>query len=127
MRFANRLIVLPLLALVLSCSATAALAGEALEALRGVWSVEVWDDKPMPEGMSLTFDFIDDDTLKVTFKAGGEEDVQEVRYAATAEGKITVYPPEMPDGDPASWEVKDDGKLYITTDEGDAMVLKRPA
>lgn len=127
MRFVHRLMVLPLLALVLSGSATAALAGEALEALRGVWSVELWDGKPTPEGMSLTFDFVDDDTLKVTFKQGAEEDVQEVRYAATADGKITVYPPELPEGDPATWQVKDDGKLYITTDDGDAMVLKRPA
>lgn len=126
MRRAPRLFVLPALALVLACFATAARAGEALEALRGVWQVETFDGEAAPAGVTLLFDFVDDDTLKVTFKAEGEEDVQEIRYTATADGKITVYPPEAPEGDQATWQVKPDGKLYITTDDGDAMVLKRP-
>lgn len=125
---ATQLFLLPVLALVLACSATAALAGPALEALAGKWSVETFDGEPAPEGVSLMFEFVDDDTLKVVYKEGDTTDEQELRYAATADGKITVYPPESPDGEEAAWQVKDDGKLYITGKEGqETMVLKRPA
>ncbi|MEM1354376.1 MAG: hypothetical protein AAGH88_05780 [Planctomycetota bacterium] len=124
----NRVFALSLFVLALACAAPSASGAEALEALRGLWVVESFGNEPTPPGVSLTLEFVDDDTLKVVYKQADEADEQEVRYTATADGKITVFPPEAPNGEEATWELKDDGKLYIAPDNepGQVMVLKRP-
>lgn len=125
----TRLAVLPLMALMLLMTATTAQAGEALEALRGQWLVDSFDGDAPPPGVSLTFDFVDDATMRVTYREEeGEPDVEEMRYTATADGTITVFPdPDAPEGEAATWEVKADGKLHITSKEGSVMVMSRPA
>ena len=118
---------LPVLSLLLGLSAAStASAGEAIEALRGKWLIESFGEEPTPPNMKFEMEFVDDDTLKMTITFGEESQVEEVRYQATADGKITVYPPETPEGEEATWEVKADKKLYITAEEG-VMVLSRPS
>jgi len=106
--------------------ATQAKAGEAIEALKGAWTAETFDGEAPPQGMKMVMTFVDSDTLRMEVTAGGETHKEEIKYAATKDGQITIYPdPNNPAGEPGKWEVKADKKLYITTEEGEVMILKR--
>ena len=116
-----------LLALALLLAPATARAGEAIEALKGTWVAESFDGEPAPEGVKMVLTFVDDATLRMEVTLGGETQKQEIKYAATADGKITLYPePDTaPEGEKATWQVKDDKKLYLTNDQNEVMVLKR--
>ena len=106
-----------------------ALAGEAIEALKGAWVAETVGGEAPPDGVEMKMTFIDDDTIKLEVTFEGETELEEVRYEATKDGKITIWPePEKkPEGEKATWEVKKDKKLYIVTEENETLVFARPA
>lgn len=120
---------LPVLAMMLSVLGSApAMAGEALEALAGKWVLVSMEGEPAPAEIRFEMNFVDDDTVQMISPGdeGDEPEVLEMRYLATAEGDITVYPPNMPEGDKAKWSVDDKGQLVITADDGFTMSLRRP-
>jgi hypothetical protein len=102
-------------------------AGEAIEALKGAWTAESFDGEAPPEGMKMVLTFVDDSTMRMEMTFAGETHKEEIKYTATKDGKLTVYPePDTePEGEEAKWQVKADKKLYITSDEGEVMILKR--
>ncbi len=114
-------------ALLLLLVAATAQAGEAIESLKGAWVVELSKGAPPPEGVAIVMTFVDDDTLSIeaTFKDKTEK--KDIKYTATADGKITLFPePETePEGEKANWQVKDDKKLYLTNEDGEELVLVR--
>lgn len=116
-----------LFAITLLLTPTHAQAGEAIEALKGAWTAESFDGEAAPEGMKMVLTFVDDAIMRVEITFGGETEKQEIKYTATADGKITIFPDpdNEPKGEEAKWEVKDDKKLHITSAEGEVMVLKR--
>ena len=123
----TRLTKLPLflmLALLALAPATAH-AGEALKELKGAWHAQSFNGEAPPAGIKMVMTFVDHDTITMEVTFAGETEKEEIKYEATADGKMTVYPEETPEGESAKWEVKD-GKLTITTDDGDKMVFKRP-
>lgn len=113
-------------ALALLLGPTQAEAGDALEELKGAWLVESFDGEAPPQGVSMVITFVDDSTMQMEMTFGSETKKEEIKYSATKDGKITVYPePETePEGETGTWEVKADKKLYITADDG-VMLLKR--
>lgn len=126
----KRLAILPFLFLLtLLVGPTDAQAGEAIEELKGAWVAESFDGEALPPGMSITMTFVDDSTLKLKMSFNGESEEEEFKYKADKDGNITVYdePEENPEGEKAKWEVKADKKLYIKGEEGETMILKRPA
>lgn len=108
--------VLAALAMLLSVAATTqAQAGEALEALRGAWTLESVNGEQLPPGASMSVNFTSDTTFTATTTFAGEKMEEEVRYTATADGNITFYEDETDtEGESGKWEVKD-GKLYLVS------------
>lgn len=114
-------------AIALLLAPAAAQAAEALPQLKGAWVAESYNGEAPDEDMKITMTFVDDKTLRMEITAGGETDKEEVKYTATADGKMTIYPEESPEGENAKWKVGDDKKLHITTDEGEVLIFARPA
>jgi len=115
-----------LFALAMLLMPATAQADEAIESLKGAWTAESFNGEAPPPGMKMVMTFVDSDTLRMEVTAGGETHKQEMKYAATEDGQITLYPdPNNPAGEQGKWEVKADKKLYITSDEGEVMILKR--
>lgn len=123
----RNLITLPLLALFAILTAAPAMAGEALPELKGSWLAESLDGEAPPPGVSMKMTFIDDAKLKMEVTFQGETKLEEVKYEATKEGKITIYPePDTnPAGEKATWEIKDK-KLVLTTEDNEVLIFKRP-
>lgn len=122
--------VLAALALMLGLAATTqAQAGEALEALRGAWTLESVNGEQLPQGASMSVNFNSDTTFTATTSFGGEKMEEVVRYTATADGNMTIYQDETDtEGESGTWEVKD-GKLHLSsTTDGveETIVLARP-
>jgi hypothetical protein len=109
--------------------ATQAKAGEAIEALKGAWTAETFDGEAPPQGMTMVMTFVDDATLRMEVTFGGETEKEEIKYTATEDGNITIFPEpeEKPEGEKATWQVKADKKLYIKTAEGETLVFSRKA
>lgn len=122
---------LTVLALMLGLVATStALAGEAIEALRGDWLIEAGEGEQLPPNMQMKMTFVDDDTLRMTIIMDGQVlGSEEARYAATADGKMKMYEENGTETD-CTWEVKADGKLYVTgpnpSGEPETIVMRRP-
>ncbi|MFN3166684.1 MAG: hypothetical protein ACE37H_06425 [Phycisphaeraceae bacterium] len=116
-----------LLALALLLLPATAQAGEAIEPLRGAWTAESFNGEAPPEGMKMVLTFVNDSTMRMEMTFAGETHKEEVKYTATKDGKITVFaePDTKPEGEEAKWEIKADKKLYITSAEGEVMILKR--
>jgi hypothetical protein len=116
-----------LFALAMLLMPATARAGEAIEALKGAWTAESFDGEAPPEGMKMVLTFVDDSTMRMEMTFAGETHKEEVKYAATKDGKLTIYadPDTKPEGEEAKWQVKADKKLYITGTEGEVMILKR--
>lgn len=125
----QRWIGLFVLSLCLVAPALSASAGEALEALKGAWVAETFDGEAPPEGVKMVMTFVDDATLRMDVTFNGENERQEIKYTATADGNITIFPEpdQNPEGEKATWEVKADKKLYIKTAEGEQLVFTRQA
>ncbi|MFN3166683.1 MAG: hypothetical protein ACE37H_06420 [Phycisphaeraceae bacterium] len=117
------------LCLALWVPATKATAGEAIEALKGSWTAETFDGEAPPAGMTMVMTFVDDATLRMEVTFNGETEKEEIKYTATENGDITIFPDpeENPAGEKATWEVKADKKLYIKTAEGETLVFSRKA
>jgi hypothetical protein len=102
-------------------------AGEALPQLAGTWVAETINGKAPKAPAKLVMTFIDDSRLasEVT-NPGGKTTKVEIKYAATADGVITMIPEpeEKPEGEKGTWEIKD-GKLHIASGEDAKMVLVR--
>ena len=126
-----RILPLTVLALMLSLAATStALAGEAIQALRGDWLIEPGEGEQLPPNMQMKMTFVDDDTLRMTIVMDGQVvGSEEGRYAATADGKMTMYEDNGTETD-CTWEVKADGKLYLTGPnpggQPETIVMRRP-
>lgn len=105
-----------------------ALAGEALPELKGSWVAETLDGKPPQPGMKMVMTFIDDSKLQLEATFQGETRKEEVKYSATKDGTIIIYPdPDTnPDGEKATWQIKDK-KLHIKTSDGESLVFARPS
>ncbi len=104
-------------------------AGEAIEALKGAWVVETSNGDPPPEGVKMVMTFVDDETLRIVATFEDKREKKDIKYSATEDGEITMFPEpkENPDGEKATWEVRDDKKLYLTNEEGEVLVLAREA
>lgn len=102
-------------------------AGEALPELKGAWLAEKMDGNPPPPGVKMVMTFVDDAELKMEVTFQGETQLETVKYKATKDGSITIYPePETnPEGESAKWEIKEK-KLHLTTAEGESLIFKRP-
>ncbi|MGB0767591.1 MAG: hypothetical protein ACPGYV_07750 [Phycisphaeraceae bacterium] len=105
----------------------AAHAGEALPQLQGTWVAETVNGKAPKPPAKLVMNFIDDSRLasEVT-NASGKTTKVEIKYAATPDGTIVMYPDpdDNPDGEKGTWQVKD-GKLHIASSDDSTMVLVR--
>jgi len=105
-------------------------AGEALEALRGDWLIEAGEGEQLPPNMQMKMPFVNDDTLRMTIIMAGQViGSEEARYAATADGKMTMYEEGGAETE-CTWEVKADGKLHVTgpnpSGELETIVMRRP-
>ncbi|MBX2850406.1 MAG: hypothetical protein KTR15_01525 [Phycisphaeraceae bacterium] len=100
-------------------------AGDALPELAGTWVAETINGKEPKAPSKLVMTFIDDARLasEVT-QPNGKTTKVEIKYKATADGTIIMYPnPEKnPDGEKGTWEIKD-GKLHIASGDDAKMVL----
>ncbi|MEM1354398.1 MAG: hypothetical protein AAGC44_10390 [Planctomycetota bacterium] len=124
----------PLLAaltLMLGLTATSSVqAGEAIEPLRGAWVIESFNGEQFPPNLKATMTFVDDDTISLSVSMDGQViESQENRYAATNDGKITIFEDDG-SAEEGKWEVKADGKLYLSgpNDDGEieTLILRRP-
>ena len=116
-----------LLAIAFLLISAAAHAGEALPELKGTWVAETINGKAPKAPAKLVMTFIDDTRLasEVT-NASGKTTKVEIKYSATKDGVITMFPEpdENPDGEKGTWQVKD-GKLHIASGDDAKMVLVR--
>jgi|GEM_PF-2310562 len=125
-RLALNLFLLALMSLLVPATA---LAEDALPEIKGLWVAESLVGQPLPEGASMSMDFIDASTVRATaVSPDGKKNEQEIRYTATKDGKLTLFPEpdKNPKGEPATWKIEN-GKLIITSSENETMVFKRPA
>ena len=131
-RSSSESLLLPLLLLALAELALALLlipasahAGEALPQLAGTWVAETINGKAPKAPAKLVMTFIDDERLasEIT-NARGETQKVEIKYRATPDGTIIMYPDpdENPDGEKGTWEIKA-GKLHIASADDAKMVL----
>lgn len=103
----------------------AARAGEALPELAGTWLAETINETQPKAPAKLVMTFIDDERLASEITGpDGETTKVEIKYTATADGTIIMYPEpdENPDGEKGTWEIKD-GKLHIASTDDASMVL----
>lgn len=116
-----------MLVLVILLGPATVLAGEALPQLKGAWDAESLNDKPPEPGVTMTMTFVDDDTIAMEVTFEGETQKEEIRYTATEDGKMTIYPePDTnPKGEKATWKIVDK-KLHLTTAENEVLIFKRP-
>ena len=118
--------VLAALAMLFSVAATTqAQAGEALEALRGAWTLVSVNGEQLPAGASMSVNFTSDTTFTATTSFAGEKMEEVVRYTATADGNMTIYQDETDtEGESGKWEVKN-GQLHLssTTDGVEEVII----
>lgn len=119
---------LMLLTLMVALMPLSASAAEALPELAGKWVAESMDGKAPPPGAKMTMDFKDDKTLRIEASYKGETQFETLKYSATKDGKITIFfePDKKPEGDKATWSIKDK-KLHLKTEDGETLILKRAA
>lgn len=107
-------------------TSTVAAAAEALPQIKGKWVVETMNGQAPPTTAKMTMNFIDATTLRIEATHNGETQLETLKYQATADGKLTIYfdAEKNPEGDKATWSIKDK-KLNLKTEDGETLVLKR--